>query len=215
MSVHSNPFSLDSRFSAREMAIIRRHRTPAAVQRYLRSLPYNWGNSLRSFRTVVRRGSANCIEAALSAAVIMEQHGYPPLLLDLASVDNLDHVLFLYKVDGRWGTIGKSRDLGLHGRKPVFRSIRDLVFSYVEPYVDASGRINAYGVANLHTLLDRDWRLSERNVWAVEKALIAMPHTPLRTSQREYERIFNRFVNFKKKQPDKPFPFRDRRGQWL
>ena len=58
----------------------RRCRTPLAVQRYLNALPYNHeppaqGETLRSFRGVVRHGAAHCLEAALAAAVILEQHG--------------------------------------------------------------------------------------------------------------------------------------------
>ena len=130
-------------FRPAEWAIIRRCRTPKQVQEYLRQLPYNWekrGETLRTFRGVVRHGSAHCLEGALSAATIMEQHGYPPLLLDLESQDQLDHVLFLFKKHGRWGTIARSRDAGLHGRKPVFRTIRHLVMSYVDPYVDGVRR---------------------------------------------------------------------------
>jgi len=92
-------------FLPAEWAIVRRCRTPKQVQEYLRNLPYNWekgGETLRTFRGVVSHGSAHCLEGALSAATIMEQHGYPPLLLDLESQDQLDHVLFLFKKDGRW-----------------------------------------------------------------------------------------------------------------
>ena len=158
---------------------------------------------------------ANCLEAALAAATIMEQHGHPPLLLDLESVDGLDHVLFLFNVRGRWGTIGKSRDVGLHGRKPVFRTLRHLVFSYFDPYIDGSGRINGYGVINMNELTTGDWRLSERNVWAVERRLIDMSHHVLKTSDRRYERALNRFLRFKKIHPDKPFTAYSNRHQWL
>jgi hypothetical protein len=202
-------------FSKNERAIIERHRTPAEVQRYLRSLPYNWKNTLRTFRKVVQCHTANCIEAALAAAAIMEQHGHPPLLLDLESVDKLDHVLFLYRIDGRWGTVGKSRDAGLHGRKPVFRSVRDLVWSYVEPYVDATGRICGYGVADLNDLTSADWRLSERNVWTVEKALIARPRKSLRISEVRYRKMLRRYGEFKKRWPDQPFPYSDPLQRWL
>ena len=112
---------LQSEFTRKEWSLIRKHRTPLQVQRYLRSLPYNWeAETLRTFRKVVELGTANCIEAALGAATIMEQHGYPPLLLDIESIDHLDHVLFLFNVNGGWGAIAKSRDVGLHGRKPAF-----------------------------------------------------------------------------------------------
>jgi len=206
---------LSMEFSKRELAVIRRHHTPAQVQSYLRSLPYNWKNSLWTFRNVVEHGEANCIEAALTAATIMEQHGYPPLLLDLESVDLLDHVLFVFQVRGRWGSIGKSRDAGLHGRKPVFRSVRDLVLSYVEPYVDATGRICGYGVSNLNELTNADWRLSERNLWSIEKALIDRPRKTLRTSDNRYRAMRRRFLDFKKRFPEKPYPYKDPQKVWL
>src|SRR5678810_1132882 len=132
-------------FTAAERRIIRRCRTPAAVQRFLNRLPYNTepaprGATLRSFRGVVRHGCAHCLEAALFAAVVLEQHGYPPLVLSFESIDELDHVIFVYRFRGRWGSIARSRDPGLHGRKPVFASPRALALSYVDPYVDFTGR---------------------------------------------------------------------------
>ena len=64
---------------------------------------------------------AHCLEATLFAATVLEQHGYPPLVLSFESIDELDHVIFVYK---RNGLVGLRRSLprpGLHGRKPVFR----------------------------------------------------------------------------------------------
>src|SRR6202163_2053408 len=115
-----------------EWKLIQRLRTPAQVQRWLTLMPYNWegqGGTMRSFREVLRRNEAHCLEAAGAAAVILEQHGYPPLLLDVESWDLLDHVLFVFQKDGLWGSIARSRDTGLHGRKPVFRILRHLVWS--------------------------------------------------------------------------------------
>ncbi len=79
---------------------MRRLSTPAKVQAYLNALPYNTepgGETLRSFRGVVRSGTAHCFEAAMFAAVVLEQHGYPPLVLSFESIDHLDHVLFVYR----------------------------------------------------------------------------------------------------------------------
>jgi len=185
-----------TRFTPTERRIVLTYRTPRQVQRFLRSLPYNWergGPTLRTFRGVVRHWEAHCLEAVLTAAAILDQHGYPPLVLDLESQDGLDHVLFVFRQDGRWGAIGRSRDEGLHGRAPVFRTIRDLVMSYVDPYVDGSGRIVGYGLADLDELVRVDWRLAEHNVWTVERALLRMPHRRLRTSDRRYERVLQRF----------------------
>ncbi|HEY0003767.1 MAG TPA: hypothetical protein VGB17_03065, partial [Pyrinomonadaceae bacterium] len=130
-------------FTAKEWRVVQAHRTPLQVQRYLSAMPYNWergGATLRSFREVVRSNTAHCLEAALAAAVIMEQHGYPPLLLDLESQDKLDHVIFIFRRNGLWGSIARSRDTGLHGRKPVFRTVQQLAQSYFDPYVDLTAR---------------------------------------------------------------------------
>lgn len=205
-------------FTRKERAVIQKCRTPRQVQEFLRRLPYNWekhGETLRTFRQVVRHWQAHCLEGALAAATILEQHGYPPLLLDLESQDKLDHVLFLFRRNGCYGTVARSRDFGLHGRKPVFRTLRELVMSYVDPYVDGSGRITGYGVFDLRTLRHCDWRLSERNVRAVERALIKFPHRKLRTSDRRYQSILRQFRAFKQKYPDRPVAFYAGKHHWL
>lgn len=207
-----------SHFTPSERRVVEAHRTPRQVQAWLRSLPYNWelrGKTLRTFRGVVRHGEANCLEAVLAAAAIMEQHGYPPLVLDLESQDRLDHVLFIFRDRTGWGAIGKSRDAGLHGRKPVFRSLRDLVMSYADPYVDGSGRIVGYGTGNLNDLVRLDWRLDERNVWSVERALYRIPHRRLFTSDRRYERMLRRYLEFRKAYPTRPATYYGGRESWL
>ena len=204
-------------FTARERAVIRRCRTPEAVQRFLNRLPYNnepppGGATLRSFRGVVATGTAHCMEAALTAATILEQHGYPPLVLSFESIDELDHVLFVYRRRGRWGSIGRSRDPGLHGRKPVFRTARALALTYVEPYVDYSGRITGYTVVDLRDLLgDYDWRLSEHNVWKAERVLLEAPHRPIVTSDARIDRLRRKYVAFRKEHGGrKPLYYKDR-----
>ena len=213
-------------FTPRERRIIARLRTPAQVQGFLNRLPYNTepaprGATLRSFRGVVREGTAHCMEAALAAAVILEQHGYPPLVLSFESIDELDHVLFVYQRNGRWGSIGRSRDPGLHGRKPVFRTARDLALSYVDPYIDFTGRITGYTVVDLRDLLgEYDWRLSEKNVWKAERVLLDAPHRPIRSSDERIDRLRKRYFAFRQAHGKKPLYY-DRstwtdlpRGNW-
>jgi hypothetical protein len=206
-----------SAFTPAERRIIRRCRTPAAVQAWLNAMPYNTepppgGATQRSFRAVVRHGAAHCMEAALSAAVILEQHGYPPLILSFESIDELDHVLFVYRHRGRWGSIGRSRDPGLHGRQPVFRTARALALTYVDPYVDYTGRITAYTVVDLRALMDRyDWRLSSGNVWKVERALLNLPHRPITSSDARIDRLRRKYVAFRKANDDRKPLYYDRR----
>ena len=109
MSRQRQPFF---RLTPGERRLIARLRTPRLVQRYLNRLPYNTEPppgraTLRSFRGVVRHHTAHCLEAALTAATILEQHGYPPLLLSFESIDELDHVIFVYFKNGRWGSVAR------------------------------------------------------------------------------------------------------------
>lgn len=181
-------------------------------------MPYNWereGGTMRSFREVVRLNQAHCLEAAVGAAVILEQHGYPPLLLDLESKDLLDHVIFVFQKDGLWGSIARSRDIGLHGRRPLFRSLRDLVWSYFDPYIDYSGRIVGYGLGSLNDLGNYDWRFTDKNMHKIENYLREMSHKQLESSDRRYDYFFERYKRFKKRFPDKSPRYFDNRNQWM
>jgi hypothetical protein len=205
-------------FTRRERKIIETYRTPKQVQGFLRSLRYNHerlGETLRSFREIAKIRQVHCLEAALTATVILEQHGYPPLVVSMESQDNLDHVIFVFKHRGRWGSVARSRDFGLHGRRPVFRSIRDLVASYYEPYVDWTGKITGYALVDLRELGNYDWRLSPRNMWKVEKFLIDYPHKRLRSSKHRYIQLLKIFESFRKRHPDGPADYYRDQKRWL
>jgi hypothetical protein len=156
-----------------------------------------------------------CMEAALAAAVILEQHGYPPLIVSLESQDNLDHVLFVFKHRGRWGAVARSRDAGLHGRRPVFHSIRHLVLSYYDPYVDWTGRLVGYALIDLRRVAPYDWRFNPRNMWWLENYLIGYPHTRLRSSNARYRRLLARYRAFRARQPDAPVDYYHTRPLWM
>jgi hypothetical protein len=190
------------------------------VQQFLNRLPYNQEPhgraTLRSFRGVVREGCAHCLEAAIFAAVVLEQHGHPPLVLSFESIDELDHVIFLYQQRGRWGSIARSRDPGLHGRKPVFASPRALAMSYVDPYVDYTGRVKGFAVVNLaNEMGDYDWRLAETNVWKVERMLLDFPHQRIATSDTRFQALKQRYIAYRAAHGGrKPIYYRGRQ-KWM
>ena len=201
-----------------ERRVIERHRTPEAVQGFLNALPYNTEPppgraTLRSFRGVIRHHTAHCLEAAITAAVILEAHGYPPLVMSLESIDQLDHVIFVYRRRGRWGSVARSRDLGLHGRRPIFATLRQLALSYVDPFVDFTGRLKGYGAADLRVLDPYDWRLAEGNVWKVERYLLNMPHRKIASSNARIRRLRARYVAFRREHPGQQPDYYDQ-GSW-
>lgn len=189
------------------------------MQRFLNRLPYNTEPpparaTLRSFRGVVRHHTAHCLEAALAAAVILEQHGHPPLVLSFESIDELDHVLFVYRGRRGWGSVARSRDPGLHGRRPVFTSPRALALSYVDPYVDLTGRITGYAVVDLRRLGTYDWRLADTNVWKAERILLDEPHRAIRSSDDRIDRLRARYRAFRARHPDRKPLFYRGRSRW-
>ncbi len=188
------------------------------MQRYLNRLPYNQEPhgraTLRSFRGVVRHGCAHCLEAALFAAVALEQHGHPPLVLSFESIDALDHVIFVYQRGGQWGSVARSRDPGLHGRKPVFATPRALALSYFDPYIDFTGRVTGYAVVNVaNEMGDYDWRLAETNIWKVERMLLDYPHRKIQSSDRRVDALRARYFAYRKEFGSKPIYYK-RRDRW-
>ena len=81
----------------------------------------------------------------------------------------------------------RSRDPGLHGRKPAFRSPRAIAQSYIEGYVDYTGRVRGYGVADLDGCAP-GLRLAvlAEDMWKVERLLIKWPHRKIKTSDVRY-----------------------------
>lgn len=216
-------------YSPTVQRLIRRLNTPPKVQAWLRTLRYHTKDTMRTLPDVVRTKSVHCLEAAMAAATILEHHGpaprrrsgattgagYPPLLLDLDSKDGLGHVLFLYRRNGRYGTVGMSRDIGLYGRKPVYRTIRSLVQSYAAPYIDSEAHITKYGVLDLRTLPNGRWRDSRLQVWYVERALIRMPHHRFVYTIKFINTWRNKYVAFRTKFPDRLPTYFPNRRNWL
>lgn len=171
-----------------------RYPNPGSVQKLIRSFEYNKKHSMRSALSTWKQRSGHCLETTFLAAAILEHRGYPPLILSLDSADNVGHVLLLFKRGGRWGSISRSREDGLHGRAPVFRSIRDLAWSYVDPYVDDSGgRVVAFAAGSLDESGSR-WRDSEVNVWKCERYVLGLKHERLKASPQRHRRALKAFA---------------------
>jgi hypothetical protein len=205
-------------YTPAERRLIARLRTPAAVQRFLDETAYNTEPgrpTLKSFREVVRQKNVHCLEAALFAAAVLEHHGHPPLLLSFESVDKLDHVLFIFKQKGRWGAIARSRDPGLHGRRPVYGSLRALAASYMAPFIDFTGEITGFAPYDLNDLKGCDWRFSPRNVWKLETTLLNIPHARLRWNKDRVKRQRDWYRAWMKANPGKKPKEYASRPNWL
>ena len=174
---------------------------------------------------VVPRCAASAASSAVAVHIASKRRCLPPsfsnttairrYLLSFESIDELDHVLFVYRRNGLWGSIARSRDPGLHGRKPVFATPRALALSYFDPYIDLTGRITGYAVVDLDAAMkEYDWRFARTNVWKVERVLLEYPHRPIASSDTRVERLRARYRAFRAANPGRKPIFYRGRERW-
>lgn len=173
-------------FTPRERRALRALASPAGIQRALDAMPYHLGTTAWSPRRVLRERTAHCLEGAIFAAAALRALGFPPLLVDLEAVQDTDHVIAVYRVGGHWGAIAKSNFSGLRAREAVYRSLRELVMSYFEGYVNLRGEhtLRAYSRPVNLARFDRanpGWMTTEQDLWWVPEHLLDVRHTPLLT----------------------------------
>jgi hypothetical protein len=173
-----------------------RYDTPKKVQDLLMSFPYNGKKpeTMKSAISVWDAKTAHCLEATHFAAAILEHCGYPTLALSLESEDNIGHVVFLFQENKKWGAVGRSKEPGLQGRRPVFASLHGLAMSYFDEYVDDTGRLIAYQRLNLDDS-DSDWRFSSRNVWKSEKYILQSKHIRVPRLDFRYQKALRTHLN--------------------
>jgi hypothetical protein len=110
--------------------------TPFAIQEYLDRMPYIGEERDRSPLNVMLDGQSHCLDGGFVAALALWRIGFQPLLIDILPDPGLDddHVLALYRIDGRWGAVAKSNYVNLGFREPVYKNLRELVMTYFEHY---------------------------------------------------------------------------------
>ena len=174
-------------FASREWRALRALASPVGIQKALEAMPYHVATTAWSPRRVLREGTAHCLEGAVFAAAALRTLGFPPLLLDLEAVQDSDHVVAVYRLRGHWGAIAKSNFSGLRFREPVYRTVRELVMSYFEGYMNLRGErtLRAYSQPVDLGRFDRrhpGWMTAEHDVWWIPERLVRVPHTRLLTA---------------------------------
>lgn len=199
-----------------ELATLKRLSTPIKIQDYLDSLPINWehnGETYMSPRRVLREKKAHCLEGALLAAAALWIAGKKPLLLDLKTSGDEDHVVALYRESGRWGAISKTNHATLRFRDPVYLTIRELVLSYFHEYFnDTTGKkaLRSYSTTPLDLRkFGTSWVTTQEDLYSIVDAIDRARHTrimPERTVRKlrkadAMERRAGAIVEWKKNNP--------------
>lgn len=161
--------------------------TPPKIQAFLDTCSYVAEYTNRSPVRVMVDRQAHCLDGGLFAAAALRRLGFPPLVVDIfpdLGMDD-DHVLAIFKRNGRYGAVAKSNFVGLRYRDPVYSTLRELIMSYFEQFY------NLYYVKSLRTYtmplnLSRydhlGWEYQDSGVDEIEKVLLARKRRPLITA---------------------------------
>ncbi|MFZ2054998.1 MAG: hypothetical protein WAU81_12495 [Candidatus Aminicenantales bacterium] len=167
-----------------EIALFRELSSPIKIQHYLNSLTYDPDYGARSPRWVIKEGKAHCFEGALFAAAALRQLGHRPLLVDIRSWNDDDHVLAVFKERRHWGCVAKSNYTVLRFREPVYRSIRELVISFFDVYFNPIGQktMRSYSLPlDLSQFDKRQWMTTDEDLEYIGDKLDEMKHFPVLT----------------------------------
>jgi hypothetical protein len=167
-----------------EYALLRRLDSPRKIQDFVFRLGQNFeerGETCYSVREVLHWRKAHCIEGAMLAACAFWIQGEPPLLLDMRAVRDFDHVVALYRRQGRWGAISKTNGVFLRSRDPVYSTLRELAMSYFHEYANRREHktLREYSLPyDLRRMDVRVWVTGE-GAWGVAEALDDLRHFQL------------------------------------
>jgi hypothetical protein len=171
--------------SSKEESFLRKLSTPAKIQDYLDSIPFNYernGETCMSPKRVLREKKAHCIEGAILACTAFMLSGRKPLILNL-KVDRShddDHIVVLFQEHGYWGALSKTNHAVLRYRDPVYKNIRELAMSYFNEYFLASdGKKTMRGFSRPINLrrFGTTWIAQESDLWNIAEHIYSSPHT--------------------------------------
>lgn len=178
----------DSGLSERDFRTLARLASPIAIQDFLDAIPMNWekhGETLYSPKNVLAHKKAHCFEGALLAAAALWTHGEPPVIMNLSArleSGDQDHVVALYKRDGRWGAIGKTNHASIRFRDPVYKTLRELALSFFhEWFLNSTGEktLECYSKPLDLSRFGSGWVASDEDLWMFNDALSERTHYDL------------------------------------
>jgi hypothetical protein len=173
-------------WNGEELKFLRSLKDPWSIQEFLDSTEYNPKYECRSPRYVIKTRSAHCFEGALFAASALHFMGHKPLVVDMKSWNDDDHVIAVFKVDDHWGAVAKSNFTSLRYREPVYRNLRELIMSYFDFYFNVKGEksLRSYSIPlDLSVYNNRNWTTTDEDLEYIGDKLESMKHYPVVTEK--------------------------------
>lgn len=164
-----------------EINIIKKLNSPRKIQDFLNKLKINFeehGETCMSPRRVLQERKAHCIEGAILAYLAFKLNGKKAWLVDMKTTkDDFEHVICVWRENGKYGAVTKTNHYCLRYREPVYNSVRELVMSYFHEYFDDKGRKTLRSFS-IPVTLDKfkDWETEEKELWKIHDWLDTIKH---------------------------------------
>jgi hypothetical protein len=165
-------------------------------------------------RRVLKERTAHCFEGALFAAAVLAYYGQKPLLLDLKTgLNDEDHVVTLFTLNGRWGAIAKTNHATLRYRDAIYKNVRELALSYFHEYILPDGRKSLRSFSkpfDLSRYKPERWVTADEELYWLVEALDDSPHVAiasakqLRTLKKATRFEISTMASVEWKKPNKP-----------
>lgn len=157
--------------------VIQAVETPSQAEKYCSWLKDNRKKDdeyhYYSFKSVHEGARIDCNEVAYSAAALLGDNGYPPIVMCLSDFLNSEgHMVFVYKQHGKYGSIGIQQN---DCQEPVYDSIEtlaqtlqfygpvQLAFSWTGQFIFDQKTYGRYALVNLAEN-DPDYITTERDM---------------------------------------------------
>ena len=127
----------ESRLPVKARRDIEQLKSPYDVQEFLQNMTYKAEVRNRSPLNVILDKQCHCLDGGFLGVLLLWKLGFKPLVIDIVPDPGMDddHVLALYRIDGRWGAVAKTNYINLGFREAVHKTLRELVMTYFEHYV--------------------------------------------------------------------------------
>jgi len=185
-----NNFGLNEK----ELLILKKLDSFSKIQDFINNIPINFEkdgkDTCLSPRRVLRENRAHCIEGALLAALAIRLNGLgESLVVDMrASQGDYDHVIAVFKQNGKWGAITKTNHAVLRYREPIYDSVHELIMSYFHEYTNEKGNKTLREFSepiNLAIFDNTDWVTSEDNLWFIHDYIDRVKHYKILSEKQE------------------------------
>lgn len=158
--------------------------SPAKIQEFLDSIPYNTTKRTLSPLLVMKERMAHCMDGGMFAAAALRRLGHPPLIVDLSAENDDDHIIAVFREGKCWGAVAKSNTTVLRFREPVYLNLRELAMSYFDMYYNLNGQksLRSYSrTIDLSRFDNRKWETTEEDLEFIGDYTYTVRHYPLIT----------------------------------